>query len=285
MTIHDVSEMWSRSTATSSVTADLKNRSLEFGYAYQVVHSIDATEEEILADSRIPALGARKINAGFIFVRDRRVRRASPLLSYVEVSAKGEIGPNGEHPANKLPIIDWTDEETDEEIDTDIEGNPIMTVVGEPIYGVREKFQDLVANVERNFRTIDLYAISRYRRAVNSDTFLGWPPGTVILAGWKAKLEGDTNQGGYWKVNAKLKFRRPVHTTAAETWYKRVRHEGLYELKDGEPVRAVDFEGNFVTRPVLLKADGTREYDLNAAHWLTFKTRYDLPFSTLGLLF
>lgn len=285
MTIDDVSEMWSRSTASSSITADLKTRTLEYGYAYQVVHSNDATEEEILADSRIPALGARKINAGFIVVRSRRVRKASPVLSYVEVTAQGEIGPNGEHPANELPKIKFTDEETDEEIDTDINGKPIMTVVGEPIYGVREKFQDLVISVERNYRTLDTYWIARYRRATNSDTFFGWPPGTCILAGWGASLEGDTIQGGYYKVQAKLKFRRPVHTTAEKTWWKRVRHEGLYELLDGEPTRAVDHEGNFVTRPVLLKADGTREYDLNAAHWLTFQTREALPFSTLGLLF
>jgi hypothetical protein len=50
-------------------------------------------------------------------------------------------------------------------------------------------------------------------------------------------------------------------------------------------VPAVDGNGERVTKPVLLKLDGTREEDASAATWLERpKKSYSLPYSVLGLL-
>jgi hypothetical protein len=50
-------------------------------------------------------------------------------------------------------------------------------------------------------------------------------------------------------------------------------------------LRAVDESGESVTQPVLLKADGTRERNSDAAVWLERpKKTYTLPYSVLGLI-
>lgn len=284
MSVESVSQMWSRDSAKESISDDRRTVSVAFENAYQVLHSADTSKSEILASPLLPSRGQPLETGSSIFVRDVALQPVSPILTIAIASLSGQRGLNGQHPADiPDPEIEWTDAEKDEGIDTDADGNPIVTVNGEPIYGVTEAFADPVLNITRAFRFIDLYSIRAYRRSVNSDTFYGWPPGTARLRKYSAKRVLDDATGGYWMVSASFQFRAPVHTTAAQVWYKRVRHEGLYENVGGEIIRAVDRGGQPVTKPVLLKSDGTREFDINSAHWLTFRTLDPLPYSILGM--
>jgi hypothetical protein len=139
------------------------------------------------------------------------------------------------------------------------------------------------------------YVQARYRRAVNSDNFLGWPPGTAKLMKFSASnVFGET--GGYWEITAQIRFRYPYRTTAEKAWYARVRHEGFYEKIDlsgpgagTRIVRAVDGNKEPMTRKVLLASDGYRlpvpaEGEEQIANWLEFKLYDSLPFNALGLL-
>jgi hypothetical protein len=66
-----------------------------------------------------------------------------------------------------------------------------------------------------------------------------------------------------------------------------VRHEGFLvrSTAASEPRIAFDpVTKTPVTRPVLLKADGTREDDPDNAYWLEFETTLELPYAALGLL-
>jgi len=55
-------------------------------------------------------------------------------------------------------------------------------------------------------------------------------------------------------------------------------------LYTGGFVRAVDGDNNPVTRPVLLKRDGSREFQAQNAVWLVSPVHGSLPYATLGLL-
>jgi hypothetical protein len=216
------------------------------------------------------------------------------------IDYNGEIAPSTdpEEPNNPImapPRIDWDDVESEEEIDEDFDGKPIQTVNREPIEGVKALIPDQTVSIKRNMISFSPYVQARYRRAVNSDNFLGWPPGTAKLMKFSASnVFGET--GGYWEITAQIRFRYPYRTTAEKAWYARVRHEGFYEKIDlsgpgagTRIVRAVDGNKEPMTRKVLLASDGYRlpvpaEGEEQIANWLEFKLYDSLPFNALGLL-
>jgi hypothetical protein len=72
--------------------------------------------------------------------------------------------------------------------------------------------------------------------------------------------------------------------TDAQAWWKRWRHEGIYVNVGGVIQRARDYMGQEVTKPVLLKTDGTQELDPNSAVWVYTQLYGSLPYSGLGLI-
>jgi hypothetical protein len=145
---------------------------------------------------------------------------------------------------------------------------------------------DQVVVITRKFTSINTAGIALYRRATNSDEFLGWPPGTARLVGFSAKnrfVYGGIQEE--WTVTARIQFREPfAGTTPAQTWYKRWRHEGLYVRHNGLIVRAIDDNYQEVTKPVLLKIDGTQETNPDNAYFAHTQVYGSLPYSALGLI-
>jgi len=140
--------------------------------------------------------------------------------------------------------------------------------------------------ITRKFTSINTSGIAAYRRSTNSDTFLGWPPGTARLIGFSAKNRFVYNGlQEEWNVTARIQFRQPyANTTAAQAWYKRWRHEGLYILDGATVRRATDDQGQEMTKPVLLKVDGTQETNPDNAYFVHTQVYGSLPYSALGLI-
>jgi hypothetical protein len=289
MPVSSVTRMWSR--YASSLTRQDKKKIRTINDAYQIVH--DATDDRLDIEfaAGVPRVGDPYPGAAFVFCEKVQVNRVSPIMSIASVDYKGEIGPNGEDdsPLNAPPEISWSDTETDEPTDEDINGQPIVNVNGEPIDGVTMKIADNVVTIKRNFLTFDPYTTGQYRHSVSSDSFLGYPPGTARLIRYNAK-NAYYNDNVYWEVTGSIQFRLGIRTTDDKAWYKRVRNEGFYEkITDSftsSPilVQATDDNGKAMTRPVLLKSDGTRETDPANAHWLEFQVYRSLPYQALGLI-
>jgi hypothetical protein len=145
---------------------------------------------------------------------------------------------------------------------------------------------DQIVVIRRKFSSVNPPAIRQYRRATNSDTFLGWPPGTARLVGYSAKNQfkfGAEREA--WDVAARIQFREPfAGTTPAQAWYKRWRHEGLMVRAGAVIRRAIDSLGQEKTKPVLLKLDGTEEANPDAAAFIHTQVYGSLPYSALGLI-
>lgn len=289
MAVLSVDRKWSGRRGGVS-TDNRRQFGLRQGDVYQVVVDPETTIFDILIDPRLPKAGDLVPGTSTVWVRDVDAQQKSPI--YWEVTAKwsGDVGPDDptDSPLNQPPEVEWTDVETSEEADEDFDGNPIVTVNGEPISGVTMPVVDQVVAIKRNVATINTYAIGQYRRSVNSDTFLGWPPGTARLIKYSAKNQYD-DELGFWTISARIQFRIPYRTTPDKAWYARVLHKGRLVRNSpsdaaSDAILAVDGNQETVTEPVLLKADGTRETDPAAAHWLEFKRFNSLPFSALGLL-
>ena len=293
----EVTEMWSKPAHDVRLEDNFRKLTVKLQRAYQITSTPNAVEWDIYQATGIPAAGSSfSEDFPFVYADGASLERVSPVLWMMTIDYNGEIAPDTdpEEPNNPImapPRIDWDDVESEEEIDEDFDGKPIQTVNREPIEGVKALIPDQTVSIKRNMISFSPYVQARYRRAVNSDTFLGWPPGTAKLMKFSAS-NGET--GGYWEITAQIRFRYPYRTTAEKAWYARVRHEGFYEKIDltggtTRIVRAVDGNKEPMTRKVLLASDGYRlpvpaEGEEQIANWLEFKLYDSLPFNALGLL-
>jgi hypothetical protein len=279
-------EMWSKQTGTAD-SPDGKQRNVSMIRAFTVTLAAQDPLEVAYYSSGLPLVGDPYPGTLFVICRNLAAQRLAPTLAMVSVTYSGEVGPSGEgsSPIANETTVSWSGQISDEAIDQDINGKPIVTANGEPIDGLTERIPDQVAVIEKNFASINTYGLTQYLKSRNSDTFLGWPPGTVRFWEYSATNVITDGVAGFWKVSGKFIFREPYNTTPDKTWHKRVRHEGFLvrSVAGGTPRIAFDrVTKTPVTRPILLKADGTRETDPDNAHWLEFETTRALPYSALG---
>ena len=281
-------EMWSRQSG-SAESPDGKQRILTMQRAFTVTLAASDSLEVCYQASGLPLVNDPYPGTFFVICRNLSPQRVSPIMAVVTASYSGEIGPTDatSSPVDNEVIVSWRNATTDEAIDQDWNGKAIVTKNNEPIDGITERIADQVATIERNFLTINMYAIRAYLKSVNSDTFLGWPAGTARLMEYNASNVITNGVAGFWKVSVTVQFREPYNTTADKAWYKRVRHEG-YLVRDtagDEPHIAWDEKTKTpVTKPILLKENGTREPDPDNCHWLEFQTLDNLPYNALGLI-
>jgi len=286
----DAKKMWSKDDFSIASAEGLRKKA-SITESWSIVTDPDVTIIDLSNEASVPQIGDVYPGLQTIFVKDKQWERVSPIYWILTVQYEGEFGPDGADQRAEFqpPVISWTDTETEEAIDEDLNGAAIVNVNNEPIEGVTMKIADLVLTVERKYRFFDPVATHAYRHSVNSDTFAGFAPGTGRLTAFSANQEYDENQNGYWKVNASIQFRYPYRTTAARAWWKRILHEGyMVRASALDPpeaaYREVDGRKEQVTKPVLLKADGTRENDPANAVFLEFEVYTPLPYNSLGLL-
>jgi len=280
MSVINVTKMWSKTGGSlSSAKLSAIDQVWAVTEGYQVLCDADDSVDVIVAHIDIPLMGSQHPTGINAFVGSINPQRISPIFWVVTVSYRGIVD-------DAAVDVEWTDSQTTEPIDRDINGRAIMTVNLEPVDGLSMDVADQVVVITRKFLTINTAGIAMYRRATNSDTFLGWPPGTARLVGFSAK-----NRFAYgiaqeaWTVTARIQFREPyANTTPAQAWYKRWRHEGLYVKVGTRIIRAVDENQQEVTKPVLLKVDGTQETDPDAAYFFHTQVYGELPYSGLGLI-
>ena len=280
MTVQSVTQMWSKTGGQgTSEKYDAFASQFSLTDGYQVVCEIGDTVPDIESSLLLPQYGDQHPSGADAYVRSKDTQKLSPIFYIVVVQYEGKtFNPNVD--------VEWTDSVSSEPIDRDYNGAAIVTANGEPVDGLSMDIADAACVISRKFFTINTYTIGAYRHATNSDTFLGWPPGTARLVGYSAK-----NQFKFglpleqWDVTARIQFRMPLAgATAAQAWYKRWRHEGLY-VKDGSFIRrGLDGLGQEVTKPVLLTATGEFEPDPNSAIFIYTQVYGSLPYSGLGLI-
>lgn len=168
----------------------------------------------------------------------------------------------------------------------DINGKAILNSAKEPFNPPIEiESGRPVITVTKNLSTFSGSMAEAYQDAINSDSFLGYPPYTVRLMGIEADLILAIPQA-YWTVTG-------VFAVNRETWRLNVLDQGYNQLaesmtsanspglspiidgRDGMPVQTPQrLDGHGLIIPV-----GTA-----ASVFLPFKVYQELPFSALGLL-
>lgn len=282
MSVIDVTKMWSRTGGnyTSDKWYGFANK-IAITEGYQVLAEVNDHVGLIEAAAGLPDYNDQHPSGELAWVRAKKCTPLGPCFWMVLVEYEGEVTADAVE-------IEWADTSSTEPIDRDYNGRAIVTANFEQVEGLTVELADPVAVISREFLSVDPYALRLYRRSTNSDTFLGWPPGTARLVGYSAKTRSVS--GGpleRWRVTARIQFREPLAgATAAQAWYVRWRHEGLYmrDTPGGIARRATDGLGQEVTKPILLKADGTPEPNPDNAVWIYTQVYGSLPYSGLGLL-
>lgn len=284
MTILSVDRSWSR-RGSSYGSQDGIDWAATFTDGYQIVHTYDTLETDILLATGVPRVGDL-FPGTFAICKKVSLSKVGQLMSIAVCEYDGQSGPTGvaDNPLNQRPKYVWSDVVTNEPINQDVNGKPIVTVNGEAIEGVTMEIADQVLSVTRNFALFSPWITHQYRHSVSSDSFAFYPAGTARLISFSAESQ-EGPRFTYWSVNAKIQFRFPYNTTPDKAWHARVLHEGFNaKLGTKKNIPAPNGVGQPTMTKVLLKADGTLEDNPNNAIWLYFPRYKPLPYAALGLL-
>ena len=283
MSALNVTKMWSKSGGNfTSENFTLATAKYNFTEAWQVLCEIGDTGDIAVEAAGIPQLGEQHPSGKPSYAKTFTPTPMGPTLWVVTVGYEGIATVDA---TDDAVSVEWSDTSSTEPIDRDYDGHAITTFNGEPVEGLTMDIADQTCVITRRFNSINTYTIAAYRHATNSDTFLGWPPGTARLVGFSAKSEFNYGSSNGWNVTARIQFRAGLAGASdAQAWYKRWRHEGYYILDGSIVRRATDALGQEVAKPVLLKADGTQETNPDNAVFYYTQVYGSLPYSGLGLI-
>lgn len=279
MTSPIVTKMWSQDVVSFSLDTRNGQRRATIIEGYQITAPPTFTHVQIAQLPQLPVTGMAYPGVPDTWLVDREIVRRSPIYWEARLSYQGEF-PS----IDMRPVRRWGRAATTESIDEDINGNPIVTVNGEPLDGLTKDISDPVLTVRKNFREINIAAIHQYFDSVNADTFAGFAPGTARFLDFAADEETDGNNTRFWRVSVQFQFRYPYRTTPERAWWKRVRHEGYFRNVGGNIRKCVDSDGEPLSRPALLNLDGTQRTETDQADWLEWQVYTPVPYNSLGLL-
>ena len=287
MSVIAITEMWSKKGG--SVTSEQfspQDLSYQFTRGFQAVVTVGTHETAVLGHVDMPYHGQQHPNGTPSYVTSISMELVSPIMYMGSVGYTGIT--NEFEVADESVDVEWSDVSTTEPVDRDYSGAAIVNVNGEPVDGLSVDVADQVVVITRRFATINTSAIAAYRRSTNSDTYLGWPPGTARLLSFSAKNQFKLGAAQErWTVTARIQFRQPyANTTAAQAWYARWKQEGyLVRPTAGEEgSKPIDGKGSDSVKPVLLKADGTLETNPANAVFVHTQLYGSLPYNALGLI-
>lgn len=233
----------------------------------------------------IPRIGFAHPDNFYLRCRSVDCNRRSPIMYEVTANYFADTQDPENSPLNEPPKITFSTITSDEEIDEDIDGNPLVTVNGEPYEGITMSVEDLSMTITRNLPTFNPTSIYTYVNKVNSAQFFNFPAGTVRCVDINASQATAEQNFEYWVASVTFQMREPLRVPPQKAWWKRVLHQGyIVKDRDGNPVTASTINGQDVTKPILLKDDGTPETDPEQGTWRTFQIYGTADFNQMNLL-
>lgn len=213
------------------------------------------------------------------------------LLEYRNAAGgDGGTDPNQLPPLMRPPEFDWSYEEHEEQVDKDVDGLPICTAAGEGFDPpLTRPIADLVATVTFYAASWDASSMLAKVNTVNSDTWYGWPAGTVRFCAPRARSVIEPPWPACFQITYTFKCR-------PDGWRTRVLHAGLMEwdgtygtngYRQTRQIKSDD--GKLVETPWPLDENGQAiPIDRNGQYtkplvFLEFKMFPEIPFSGFGV--
>ena len=233
MTIISTNEMWSKKSSEDT-SADQKTFRSVYTAGYQIVHSIDATLDEIRYAPGIYLGNSHPLNRFAYCTKVGSPNPVGPILSVVEIEWVAESVPGvANDPTDLPPVIRYYSTTTTEAVDTDGNGFPLTNVNGDVVEGFTKDVSDMVLDIQRNFLAVSGKLALQYLDSTNSDPInvFGdiWEPGSAALQSFSISPIIKGGNVEYFSVQAQILFRQAFNTVPARAWWHRYRNEGLNE--------------------------------------------------------
>ncbi|HEV7281058.1 MAG TPA: hypothetical protein VGN57_12710 [Pirellulaceae bacterium] len=190
-----------------------------------------------------------------------------------------------ENPLQEPPKVSYGKQNITEAVQKDKNDKPILNKAGEPFEQAVERTLSLrTISITRNESSFDEENAADFENTVNSSSIWGKEKGTVLCESITA--EGPNYYGSclkYWTVTYEFVVKK-------DGWKRKILNAGFKHFESAssdELVIAKDGDDE-VTKPVLLKEDGTRQKEKDEdgvliPHYLEFEIEEERPFSSLGL--
>lgn len=202
-------------------------------------------------------------------------------------------------------LEEWSTVKSQEQIDVDVNGDPICTVNGEQFDPpVTEDVHDIQVVFGKNMNNRN-QALIDAAGCTNTDVFLGYAPGQCMIDQVSCKYLTDPNNGNdYWRQTTTVLIRRtppqnPGNLQNGDLWKKRIRAEGYIvnigtidnpEYRNARIDKATteaspkEADGTESTTPKLHDpTTGEQIDDPKKAEWYYFRTRGEIAFQPLDI--
>ena len=194
----------------------------------------------------------------------------------------GEDPQQGDNPLLRPPVVTWSSENVIRIVDKDVNDEPIVNTANKPFDpGVDIEEARFILEVQRNEPIFNTAYVDTYQNAINSDTFLGFAPGTARITGIRAQqlVENDVQ---FWQISLQITFNR-------DGWQKKILNAGYEKKLIANPVDEEDWEiikdvtGARLSTPSNLSLNGQSVLPDGTGIFLTFDVYEEVPFGPLGL--
>jgi hypothetical protein len=181
-----------------------------------------------------------------------------------------------ENPLDEPPQMDWDAADFEEVVEQDVDGNPVINSAGDPFDPplTRDNSYPILV-ITRNEATFSPGLAYSYRNKVNAATFFGSGPRTVRCRPIVGKKQYHAAFGTYYQVTYRFEFN-------PDGFDKNVLNQGL-RRKAGTDRKAITTkEGQPISSPVPLDADGVPLDPTADPIYLTFKVNEEADFAAFG---
>ena len=291
MAVDLVTERWSGPQAQSE-SQDGKEGSYRTRRVFDVTvdDPVNDTEETALFATGVPRVRDPHPLSSFLRCVSVSARRASPILWEVDCQYSIPTRDPRRSPLAEPAKISFRSATTEQAIDEDVNGAPLVNVNGEAYDPpLSEPVSDLMMVVTRNQAEFNAIYYQGFKNRVNSDTFLGWPAGTARCVDIEADSVSDEDFQ-YWTVTYTFHFRgQDRMSSIGRAWWRRIRNEGYLVRADADgtpnasasPRPKMHDQGEVSPVPVLLKTNGTEETNPASAVWNEHQTKRTAALSAL----
>lgn len=294
MPITDVKEDWEKATLIRSPGKLSATR----GFTVVFDTRDNPIQRPLLANEApgVPHYGEFHPYSSYLWVDNKTVMARSPILFDVLIHyTSADISPNGTKPIapwEEKRVLRWGSVVSNEKIDMDIKGNPILNSAKQsPDPPLTEDFYDTTLTISENKKSFDSRLAAEYKNTVNADTFYGYPPGSVICTEYAAE-SAWYNDTQYWKITKEFRIRLPI-LKGTKGWTRRLLDEGFKVLAEPNvlptdtSIRIVDSQQNPISEPALLDGKGqllepSPEGSPQKGVYLTYETKKEVSFSKLA---
>ena len=197
----------------------------------------------------------------------------------------------GDDPLDEPVVWSWSFATTTEPVDRDAANNAITNSAGEPFDPpISAEFHDLVARVVRNEAAFYPLLAADYKGSVNSDGWLGYPPGTCKLQVLTGNQIFYGDDKFYWQVTYEIHIRYDAQNPLANGWLRRILDQGTRKKTGVDSGGFAEYEnitennGLSLSEPVQLNGSGGRLADSAPPVYLSFNLDPIRPFAALNLV-